>query len=71
MLTTHLTIPGMTSQDDADAVMFALQDLPCIHVADVNLAQCSAWAEHTRFISPEEIAAALEEAGYPVTICQG
>lgn len=71
MLTTHLTIPGMTSQDDADAVMFALQDLPCIHVADVNLAQRSAWAEHTRFISPEEIAAALEDAGYPATISAG
>ena len=71
MLTTHLTIPGMTSQDDADAVMFALQDLPCIHVADVNLAQRSAWAEHTRFISPEGIAAALEDAGYPATISAG
>lgn len=67
MVTTHFAIPTMTSQSDADAVMFALQDLPCIHVADVDLAQCTAWAEHTRFISPEEIAAALEEAGYPAT----
>ena len=48
--------------------MFELQDLPCIHVADVNLEQHSAWAEHTGFISPEEIATALEEAGYPATI---
>ncbi len=48
--------------------MFALQDLPCIHIADVNLEQRSAWAEHTRFISAEEIAAALEEAGYLATI---
>lgn len=68
MATTHFVIPTMTSQSDADAVMFELQDLPCISVADVNLAQRSAWAEHTRFISPEEIAAALEEAGYPATI---
>lgn len=69
MVTTHFTIPTMISQDDADAVMFTLQDLPCIHVADVNLAKRSAWAEHTRFISPEEIVAALQDTGYPATIC--
>lgn len=68
MATTHFAIPTMISQEDADAVMFELQDLPCINVADVNLAQRSAWAEHTTFISPEEIATALEEAGYPTTI---
>lgn len=68
MVTTHFAIPTMFSQNDADAVMFALQDLPCIHIADVNLEQRSAWAEHTRFISPEEIAAALEEAGYLASI---
>lgn len=68
MATTHFVIPTMISQEDADAVMFELQDLPCINVADVNLAQRSAWAEHTAFISPEEIATALEEAGYPATI---
>ena len=68
MATTHFAIPTMISQEDADAVMFELQDLPCIHVADVNLEQHSAWAEHTGFISPEEIAIALEEAGYPATI---
>ncbi len=71
MVTTHFAIPTMISQNDADAVMFELQDLPCIHVADVNLAQRRAWAEHTRFISSEEIAAALEEAGYPATISAG
>lgn len=68
---THFSIPTMTCQDDADAVMFELQDLPCIHVADVNLAQHSAWAEHAAFISSEEIAAALAEAGYPATVRTG
>jgi hypothetical protein len=68
MAITHFTIPTMISQEDADVVMFELQDLPCIHVADVNLEQHSAWAEHTGFISPEEIVIALEEAGYPATI---
>jgi copper chaperone CopZ len=71
MVITHFAIPAMISQNDADAVMFVLQDLPCINVADVNLAQRSAWAEHTRFISSEEIAAALEEAGYTATISSG
>jgi copper chaperone CopZ len=68
MVTTHFAVPTMFSQNDADAVMFALQDLPCIHVADVNLEQRSAWVEHTRFISPEEIATALEDAGYLASI---
>jgi copper chaperone CopZ len=68
MPTTHFALPTMVSTDDADAVMFELQDLPCIHVADVNLPQRTAWAEHTNFISPEEIAAALEKAGYPATV---
>ena len=68
MPTTHFSIAAMQSQNDADAVMFELQDLPCIHVADVDLGQRTAWVEHTNFISPEEIAAALEEAGYPATI---
>ena len=58
----------MIAQGDADAVMLVLQDLPCIHVADVNLEQRTAWAEHSRFISPEDISAELEEAGYPATI---
>ena len=61
----------MQSQNDADAVMFALQDLPCIHVADVDLTRSSAWAEHTNFISAEEIALALTEAGYPATVNAG
>ena len=68
MATTHFAIPTMISQEDADAVMFELQDLRCIPVADVHLAQHSAWAEHTDVSSPEEIATPLDEAGYPATI---
>lgn len=71
MATTHFSVPSMLTQDDADTVMFELQDLPCIHVADVDLAQRTAWAEHTAFISAEEIAAALAEAGHPATIITG
>jgi copper chaperone CopZ len=64
---TTFTIPTLCNEDAASEVMFELQDLPCITVADVNLAKQEAWAQHTAMISPEEIAAALEEAGHPCT----
>lgn len=70
MAISHFSVPSMLTQEDADAVMFELQDLPCIHVVDVDLAQHTAWAEHTTFISPDEIAAALAEAGHPATLIE-
>ena len=65
MPTTTFTLPTMVNQGDADAVMFELQDLPCISNAGVDLEQKVAWAEHTRMIDPADIAAALDEAGHP------
>lgn len=62
---TTFLIPSLQTQADADAVMFELQDLPCINQADVDLPQRQAWVSHTAMIAPEDIAAALEEAGYP------
>lgn len=70
MPTTHFHIATLHTQNDADAVLFELQDLPCIHVADVQLLAHTAWAQHTHLISPEEIAAALEQAGYSATITE-
>jgi len=64
---TTFTIPTLCNDDAAAEVMFELQDLPCMTVADVNLVKQEAWAQHTPMISPEEIAAALEEAGHPCT----
>ncbi len=61
---TTFFVPDMRSQDDADAVMFELQDLPCVHQADVNLNDQTAWVSHSSMIAPEDIAAKLEEAGY-------
>ncbi len=55
------------TQDDADAVMFELQDLPCVSQADVDLAAKTAWVSHTAMIAPEDIAAALAGAGYDAT----
>lgn len=65
---TIFHLPGLRTQDDADAVMFELQDLPCVSQADVNLAEQTAWVSHTGMITPEDIAAALAEAGYEAHI---
>lgn len=67
MSETVFLIPTLLTQDDANAVMFELQDLPCISHAGVDLAARQAWVHHTAMISPQEIAAALEQAGYPCT----
>lgn len=61
---TVFIIPTLLTQDDADAVMFELQDLPCVNQADVDLAKRQAWISHTAMIAAEDIAAALLEAGY-------
>ena len=65
---TTFHIPTMRTQDDADAVMFELQDLPCVNQADVYLAERTAWISHTAMIAPEDIAAALAEAGYEAQV---
>lgn len=57
-------IAQLTTQEDADAVMFELQDLPCVNQAEVNLVKRQAWVSHTSMISTEDIASALEVAGY-------
>lgn len=61
---TVFNIPGLLTQDDADAVMFELQDLPCVNQAAVDLPQRQAWVHHTPMISAGDIAAALRDAGY-------
>lgn len=61
---TTFHVPALHTQDDADAVMFELQDLPCVNQAEVRLAERQAWVSHTAMISAEDIAAALLEAGY-------
>lgn len=65
---TTFHIPALHTQDDADAVMFELQDLPCVSQADVNLPAQTAWVQHTAMISPSDIAAALAEAGYEARV---
>ena len=65
MIDTHLLIPSLQTDDDASAVMFELQDLPCVNQADVDLPAGTAWVSHTTMLSPDDVAAALAEAGHP------
>jgi len=62
--TTTFHIPALHTQQDAEAVMFELQDLPCVSQADVNLGERTAWVSHTAMISSDDIAAKLQQAGY-------
>lgn len=61
---TTFSISALHTQDDADAVMFALQDLPCVNQADVKLPERLAWVAHTAMLSADDIVAALLDAGY-------
>ena len=65
---TTFHVPAMISQTDADAVMFELQDLPCVSEAAVDLGTQTAKVSHTAMISPEDIAAALQDAGYEARV---
>ena len=68
---TRFEIVQMQTQDDADAVMFELQDLPCVNMADVDLSKRQAWVSHTSMIAAEDIAAKLEEAGFSAVLIEG
>lgn len=65
---TTFHIPALHTQSDADAVMFELQDLPCVSQAGVDLPGQTAWVNHTGMIAPEDIAAALAQAGYEASV---
>ena len=65
---TTFHIPTLHTQEDADAVMFELQDLPCVNQADVHLAERTAWVSHTAMISADDIAAKLRDAGYEAQV---
>jgi copper chaperone CopZ len=64
-------IAQLVTTDDVEAVMFELQDLPCVNQAEVDLTKRQAWVSHTSMISTEDIAAALEDAGYGSKLLEG
>ena len=59
-----ITITGMKDEDDVRAVANAIQDLPHIGQLDVSLERGLASVEFGRFISPEDILRAIEDAGF-------
>ena len=65
---TLLRIPALLSQDDVDVVMFELQDLPCVDMAEVSLVSQTVWVSHTALMTPLDIVAVLEQAGYEASL---
>jgi hypothetical protein len=63
MIKTRLLIPTLQTDDDASAVMFELQDLPCVHEAGVDLPAHTAWVRHTAMLGAQDILAKLLGAG--------
>jgi len=64
-------IAQLVTTNDVEAVMFELQDLPCVNQAEVDLTKRQVWVSHTSMISTEDIAAALEDAGYGSKLLEG
>jgi cation transport ATPase len=64
-------IAQLVTTEDVEAVMFELQDLPCVNHAEVDLIKRQACVSHTSMISTEDIAAALEDAGYGSKLLEG
>lgn len=65
---TTFHIPALATQADADAVMFELQDLPCVSQADVDLPAQTAWVNHTPMIAADDILVRLKDAGYEAKV---
>lgn len=59
-----ISIKGMKDEDCLRAVANAIQDLPHIGHVNISLEHGQASVEHGRLISPEDIARAIEDAGY-------
>lgn len=65
---TLLHVPALLTQDDVDVVMFELQDLPCVDMAEVSLVRQTVWVSHTALMTPLDIVAVLEQAGYEASL---
>ena len=65
---TLLRVPTLLTQDDVDVVMFELQDLPCVDMAEVSLVSQTVWVSHTALMAPLDIVAVLEQAGYEASL---
>jgi len=62
-----ISVSGMTCQNCVRHVTEALKELPGVNDARVDLASNSATIESSREIPREELAHALDEAGYSLS----
>lgn len=62
-----ISVSGMTCQNCVRHVTEALKELPGVSDARVDLASNSATIESTREVPREELARALDEAGYSLS----
>ncbi len=65
---TLLRVPTLLTQDDVDVVMFELQDLPCVDMAEASLVSQTVWVSHTALMTPLDIVPVLEQAGYEASL---
>jgi copper chaperone CopZ len=63
-MTQTFSIDGMTCDNCAKHVREALLELPGVHSAAVDLAAARATVEADAAVPREQVAAALDEAGY-------
>ena len=68
MNTTTLDVQGMTCQNCVRHVREALERVPGVRSADVNLESGSAVVHHDQTIDPQTFIAAIEEEGYEAKV---
>lgn len=66
-MTTQLKVEGMSCGHCVIAVRKALESLPGVQEANVNLADGSAAVTHNGEVQTEKMVAAIEEEGYSAT----
>ena len=67
MDTLTIKISGMKDAECVRTVANAIQDLPGIGYLEISLEKGEAELEHGKFISPDDILQAIEDAGYPAS----
>jgi len=64
-MTTTLTAPDIVCDGCASAIRHALARVPGVSGIDVDVAAKEVTVEHGNLLTREEIAAALDKAGFP------
>jgi len=64
MDTLLIKVRGLQDEDSVRTLANAIQDLPNIGHLEISLATGEVSVEHGRFVSPEDICAAIVDAGF-------